>query len=152
MVIGNLLKRIGVQLKGYILMRDKPKVPENRSNPPAVTAPRPTANSVVWLNQNSTTASVSVSGVSTYTNLTLVELDPLVPLSDEEFKKLLLDSNEANTALEKAKQDFEQEHGIAWNPNLRLTSEATIREAEKIRELRDHAQRLAARVLTTTRK
>jgi len=105
-----------------------------------------------WFDPKGTTASVSTSGTSTSTTLTLIDPGRIVPLSDDEFKKLLNESKEAKDEFDKAKDEFRKEHGIEWDPKIKFTSAAAIEHSKKLIELRDKAARLFARVLATPRR
>ena len=107
-----------------------------------------------WANVNATTTSLSSSASSTSVTTILFKVDPgpIVPLRDDGFKKLLADSNEANSAFEGAKSAFQKEHGIAWEPQLKFTSAKMTEDSQKLLALRNEAMRLLAKLLATPRK
>jgi hypothetical protein len=105
-----------------------------------------------WIGEFSTSTSVSTSGTSESTTLMPIDPGQIVPLSDDEFKKLLSERSEADRKFARAKDEFRKVHGLEWDPRIRFTSPVAIEDSKRLLELRDNAARLVAKVLATPRK
>ncbi|MGO9399748.1 MAG: hypothetical protein ACLP19_18175 [Xanthobacteraceae bacterium] len=105
-----------------------------------------------WVNANSTTTSVSSGVTVSPTPLVKIEVSNITALSDEEFRKLSRESEQANNVFEAAKTGFQEKYSIVWNPTIEFTSEETRDASKKIVELRDTATQLFARLLAVSKK